>query len=63
MYYNDPACFGSQRVVDTIVEDIAHTVGVERVALNVVSVRTTLKAAADKPRKQLQRDWSQGGIL
>lgn len=36
IYYNDPACFGSQRVVDMVVDDIAHTIGMDRAALNVV---------------------------
>lgn len=36
IYYSDPACFGSQQIVDTIIDDIAHTIGVDRAALNVV---------------------------
>ncbi|KAE8416354.1 meiotic recombination protein spo11 [Aspergillus pseudocaelatus] len=35
IYYSDPACFGTQRIVDTIVDDLAHTIGVDRSALNV----------------------------
>ncbi|PWY79603.1 meiotic recombination protein spo11 [Aspergillus heteromorphus CBS 117.55] len=35
IYYSDPACFGSQRVVDTLVDDFAHTMGVDRAALYV----------------------------
>ncbi|KAE8134871.1 meiotic recombination protein spo11 [Aspergillus pseudotamarii] len=35
IYYSDPACFGTQRTVDTIVGDLAHTIGVDRSALNV----------------------------
>ncbi|RAH85094.1 meiotic recombination protein spo11 [Aspergillus japonicus CBS 114.51] len=35
IYYNDPAIFGSQRIVDRLVDDFAHTVGVDRTALNV----------------------------
>ncbi|PYH96164.1 meiotic recombination protein spo11 [Aspergillus ellipticus CBS 707.79] len=35
IYYSDPACFGSQRVVDALVDDFAHTMGVERAALYV----------------------------
>ncbi|BDD58685.1 hypothetical protein MAP00_003943 [Monascus purpureus] len=35
IYYCDPAGFGSQRVVDDLIEDIAHTIGVNRLALNV----------------------------
>ncbi|RAL06981.1 putative meiosis-specific topoisomerase Spo11 [Aspergillus homomorphus CBS 101889] len=35
IYYQDPAIFGSQRVVDRLVDDFAHTIGVDRVALNV----------------------------
>lgn len=37
IYYYDPTGFGSQRVVDNVIEDIAHTIGVDRSALNVVS--------------------------
>lgn len=32
----DPACFGSQRAVDMIIDDISRTIGVNRAALNVV---------------------------
>ncbi|KAH1981061.1 hypothetical protein KXV64_006968 [Aspergillus fumigatus] len=38
IYYSDPACFGSQQIVDTIIDDIAHTIGVDRAALNVEAV-------------------------
>lgn len=34
----DPACFGSQRAVDTTIDDISHTIGVSRAALNVVCI-------------------------
>lgn len=34
----DPACFGSQRVVEVTVDDIARTIGVHRAALNVVCI-------------------------
>lgn len=40
IYYSDPASFGSQRVVDDLVDEIAHTIGVDREALNVVSRRS-----------------------
>lgn len=43
IYYNDPVCFGSQRVVDMLVDDIAYTVGVDRAALNVVRLFTWLQ--------------------
>lgn len=36
IYYCDPTGFGSQRVVDNVIEDIAHTIGVNRLELNVV---------------------------
>ncbi|GAA88216.1 hypothetical protein ASPFODRAFT_701157 [Aspergillus luchuensis CBS 106.47] len=35
IYYSDPACFGTQRTVDTLVDDLAHTMGVDRAALYV----------------------------
>ncbi|KAJ5723714.1 hypothetical protein N7488_001749 [Penicillium malachiteum] len=35
IYYIDPAYFKSQNVVDTIIDDLAYTIGVERAALNV----------------------------
>ncbi|PLB33391.1 putative meiosis-specific topoisomerase Spo11 [Aspergillus candidus] len=35
IYYSDPVCFGSQRVVDVLVDDIAYTIGVNRASLNV----------------------------
>ncbi|OJJ95504.1 hypothetical protein ASPACDRAFT_47860 [Aspergillus aculeatus ATCC 16872] len=35
IYYNDPAVFGSQRIVDRLVDDFAYTIGVDRTALNV----------------------------
>ncbi|KAF7170966.1 hypothetical protein CNMCM5623_003477 [Aspergillus felis] len=44
IYYSDPACFGSQQIVDTIIDDIAHTVGVDRWALNVEAVAKGLVA-------------------
>ena len=36
IYYNDPVCFGSQRVADMGVDDMTYTIGVDRAALNVV---------------------------
>ena len=63
IYYNDPACFGSQRVVDMVVDDIAHTIGVDRAALNVVRQchfpRSPGIRIDTEDRKQLQRDWLQ----
>jgi len=38
MYYRDPELFVKQAVVDRYVDDIAYTLGIERDALNVVSV-------------------------
>ncbi|RAK94266.1 meiotic recombination protein Spo11 [Aspergillus costaricaensis CBS 115574] len=35
IYYSDPACFGTQRTVDALVDDLAHTMGVDRTALYV----------------------------
>ncbi|BCS11242.1 hypothetical protein ALUC_40582S [Aspergillus luchuensis] len=39
IYYSDPACFGTQRTVDTLVDDLAHTMGVDRAALYVAVYR------------------------
>jgi DNA topoisomerase VI subunit A len=36
IYYDNPELFGTQSVVNTIVDDIAYTVGVDRAALHVV---------------------------
>lgn len=36
IYYIDPAYFKSQSTIDSIIDDIAYTIGVDRVALNVV---------------------------
>ncbi|KKK15957.1 hypothetical protein ARAM_002800 [Aspergillus rambellii] len=35
IYYGDPVCFGTQRVVDSLVDDFALTIGVQRSDLNV----------------------------
>ncbi|OOF94377.1 hypothetical protein ASPCADRAFT_398009 [Aspergillus carbonarius ITEM 5010] len=35
IYYSDPPCFGSQKVVDALVDDFAHTMKVDRAALCV----------------------------
>ncbi|KKK12357.1 hypothetical protein AOCH_001289 [Aspergillus ochraceoroseus] len=35
IYYGDPVCFGTQRVVDGLVDDFALTIGVQRSDLNV----------------------------
>ncbi|KAF4257134.1 hypothetical protein CNMCM8812_006886 [Aspergillus fumigatus] len=43
IYYSDPACFGSQQIVDTIIDDIAHTIGVDRAALNVMAQEAVAK--------------------
>ncbi|OAX82039.1 hypothetical protein ACJ72_03614 [Emergomyces africanus] len=37
IYYLDPVCFGSQRVVDRCIDDIACTIGVDRAALHVAA--------------------------
>ncbi|KAF7586752.1 hypothetical protein BBP40_008372 [Aspergillus hancockii] len=44
IYYSDPACFGTQRVVDTIVDDLAYTIAVDRSALNVEAAAKGLVA-------------------
>ncbi|QRD90412.1 meiotic recombination protein spo11 [Aspergillus flavus] len=44
IYYSDPACFGTQRIVDTIVDDLAYTIGVDRSALNVEAAAKGLVA-------------------
>ncbi|OOO11708.1 Spo11/DNA topoisomerase VI subunit A domain-containing protein [Aspergillus oryzae] len=41
---SDPACFGTQRIVDTIVDDLAYTIGVDRSALNVEAAAKGLVA-------------------
>ena len=48
MYYRDPALFGKQAHVDRFVDDIAHTFGVSRSALNVTAVAKGLIAGAIK---------------
>ncbi|PYH78548.1 meiotic recombination protein spo11 [Aspergillus uvarum CBS 121591] len=47
IYYNDPAIFGSQRIVDRLVDDFAHTVGVDRIALNVGAAAKGLVVGSD----------------
>ncbi|KAI0157961.1 DNA topoisomerase IV, alpha subunit [Hypoxylon sp. FL1284] len=44
IYYQDPDLFGSQRYVDTLVDDIAFTFGVGRDALNIVAASKGLIA-------------------
>ncbi|PLN75137.1 DNA topoisomerase IV, alpha subunit [Aspergillus taichungensis] len=44
IYYSDPVCFGSQRVVDVLVDDIAFTIGVDRASLNVEAAAKGLVA-------------------
>ncbi|KAJ9227149.1 hypothetical protein DTO027B5_843 [Paecilomyces variotii] len=44
IYYSDPIYFGSQRVVDTLVDDIAYTIGVDRAALHVTAAAKGLMA-------------------
>lgn len=39
IYYIDPAYFRSQDTVDTVIDELAYTIGVDRGALNVVSLR------------------------
>ena len=36
IYYDNPGLFGTQAVVNAIVDDIAYTIGVDRTALHVV---------------------------
>jgi meiotic recombination protein SPO11 len=36
IFYQDPLFFGSQEIVDRCIDDIAHTIGVDRRALHVV---------------------------
>lgn len=38
IYYDNPELFGTQQVVDSIVDDIAYTIGVDRAALHVVKL-------------------------
>ena len=37
IFYHDPSLFGKQDVVDRLIDDVAHTCGVQRSALRVVS--------------------------
>jgi meiotic recombination protein SPO11 len=37
IYYIDPAYFQSQATVNSVIDDLAYTIGVNRLALNVVS--------------------------
>ena len=37
IFYRDPSLFGKQDVVDRLIDDVAHTCGVQRSALRVVS--------------------------
>ncbi|KAK5137789.1 hypothetical protein LTR08_007361 [Meristemomyces frigidus] len=46
IYYRDPALFGNQTHVDRYVDDIAHTFGVARSALNVSAVAKGLVTGA-----------------
>lgn len=38
IYYKDPALFKTQSVVDRYIDIVAYTLGVQRAALNVVSI-------------------------
>ena len=42
IYYIDPVYFRSQGTVNGVVDDLAYTIGVDRAALNVVSVKNSL---------------------
>ncbi|KAI1964030.1 endodeoxyribonuclease [Ophidiomyces ophidiicola] len=44
IYYLDPEYFGSQRIVDRYIEDIAYTIGVDRAALHVTAAAKGLTA-------------------
>ncbi|KAB8234655.1 putative meiosis-specific topoisomerase Spo11 [Aspergillus alliaceus] len=46
IYYNDPTCFGTQRIVDTVIDDLAYTIGVDRAALNVEAAAKGLVAGS-----------------
>lgn len=54
IYYKDPALFKSQRVVDRYIDILAYSLGVQRAALNVVSILVPLFPARfcvlQKPR-------------
>ncbi|OJJ48456.1 hypothetical protein ASPZODRAFT_130484 [Penicilliopsis zonata CBS 506.65] len=56
IYYSDPACFGSQRVVDVAVDDIANTIGVDRLALNVEAAAKGLTAGCYRIRTKFNRE-------
>lgn len=42
IYYIDPAYFQSQATVNSVIDDLAYTIGVNRSALNVVSSGGTI---------------------
>lgn len=48
IYYIDPAYFRSQDTVDTVIDELAYTIGVDRGALNVVSLDHDVRARTMK---------------
>ncbi|KUL84945.1 hypothetical protein ZTR_07863 [Talaromyces verruculosus] len=46
IYYDNPGLFGTQAVVNAIVDDIACTIGVDRTALHIISVGKGLAVGA-----------------
>ncbi|EED18059.1 meiosis-specific topoisomerase Spo11, putative [Talaromyces stipitatus ATCC 10500] len=50
IYYDNPGLFGTQAVVNTIVDDIAYTIGVDRAVLHIISVGKGLAVGAVRIR-------------
>ncbi|CRG87269.1 meiotic recombination protein SPO11 [Talaromyces islandicus] len=65
IYYDNPDLFGTQRVVDSIVDDIAYTIGVDRAALHVTSVGKGLTAGVGRftTKSEFSFDTSTGDVL
>ncbi|KAH8702282.1 putative meiosis-specific topoisomerase Spo11 [Talaromyces proteolyticus] len=65
IYYDNPDLFGSQTVVDSIVDDISYTIGVNRASLHVISVGKGLIAGAARITTKAQSlfDISAGDVL
>jgi hypothetical protein len=49
IYYVDPAYFQSQAMVNSVIDDLAYTIGVNRLALNVVSSGGTIGRYSGTP--------------
>ncbi|QKX61150.1 uncharacterized protein TRUGW13939_08297 [Talaromyces rugulosus] len=65
IYYDNPDLFGTQQVVDSIVDDIAYTIGVDRSALHITSVGKGLTAGVGRftTKSEFCFDTSTGDVL